>query len=190
MRLAQTNTEATPPTGQFDGGILTFLIQQVISTLGAILFGICVVLLISLISASVTKNTSGGNFADHVVEQPAFVLLNEPYYAGPVLCGFILGAIGRRFFRSRSALCVWIVPAVILLFHVLTWEGASSATGAAYWPDVWANYFGSDCGGSECLYEFFVTLPFFTSLAYTLGWVVANLWRGRRIVANPQTPQR
>jgi hypothetical protein len=40
---------------------------------------------------------------------------------------------------------------------MLTWRTGGFRP---YWKDVWNNYFGLDCGGSECAYEFFVTVPF------------------------------
>ena len=41
--------------------------------------------------AAVTKNTSGGNWADHIVDQPVLRAVGEPYFALPVVAGFFLG---------------------------------------------------------------------------------------------------
>jgi hypothetical protein len=156
-------------------GSPNFLINQIISTLGAIVVGVLGVLVVAFISAAFTKNTSGGNFIDHVAEQHAFIFVDQPYHAAPVLCGFTLGALSRRFPRSRGAAWVWIAPLIVLMWNLMTWEGAGPPTSSAHWAGVWANYFGAGCAGSECVYELFVTLPFYTSVAYTLGWLARGL---------------
>jgi hypothetical protein len=55
----------------------------------------------------------------------------------------------------------------VLSWNLLTWEGPPGSTRTAvYWVNVWSNHFGSDCDGSECMYEFFVgnTLLHFRSV--------------------------
>jgi hypothetical protein len=146
-----------------------FLLEQALSTAGAMLLAVIVVIAVAFLMAIVTKNNSGGDFGDHMVEQRVFVLFNEPYFVGAVLSGLILGALSRRWSQSCAAAWVWILPAVVLIWNVFTWKNGGSAP---YWSDVWNNYFSSHCNGSECLYEFFVTAPFLTSLAYTVGWIV------------------
>jgi hypothetical protein len=161
--------------------LLFFFAHQLMSTIGAIVLGVLFVLLIALLSASLTRNTSGGNFIDHITQQPASTLLNQPYYVAPVLCGLALGALSRYFVRPRWAAWVWVLPMIILLWNLLTWKGAGPPTTAVYWEDVWGNYFGSDCGGSECMYEVFVTVPFYTSVAYSLGAITVCLLRNRNV---------
>jgi hypothetical protein len=150
------------------------VVQQIMSTPGAMLMGVLIVLPLALPGARPTKNTSGGNFIDHMIEQRISILLDQPYYAAPVLCALVLGVLSRRFSRSCWAGCVWILPLAILVWNLLTWEGAGPPTTAVYWSDVRANYFGADCGSSECLYELLVTMPFYTAVAYTLGWAVTG----------------
>jgi hypothetical protein len=74
----------------------------------------------------------------------------------------------------------------VLSWNLLTWEGPPGSTRTAvYWVNVWSNYFGSDCDGSECMYEFFVgPIPFYTSVAYSLGPVAARLVRSRNHAEN------
>ena len=150
----------------------SFVLQQIISTVGAVLVGIIASLILAALTAAFTKNTSGGNFGDRMVDQPVFKGVGQPYYLMLVLAGFILGALSRRFFRTRGAAGVWVLPLCILLWNIFTWKTGGYGT---YWQGVWDNYFGSNCPGSECLYEFFVTVPFYTSIAYSLGWLVWGL---------------
>jgi hypothetical protein len=154
--------------------ISEFLIQLVLSTAGAIAAGVVCGLIPSIIVAAIVKNTSGGNFVDHVVDQRLFQLLcDNPYFLGPILAAFALGILGNRVWKTRSALWVWLLPTIILILKVLTWKSHTSRSNLA---DAWANYFGSDCGGSECLNEVFVTAPFYTSVAYTLGWIARHFF--------------
>lgn len=157
----------------------SFVVQLLIATLGSIVTAIILVVIVAILIAAVTPNSSGGNFADHLADGRVFFLVDEPYYIAPVLIAFCLGFLARRFFRNRTGGWVWVVPAFFLLAGILSWQNGGYRP---YWPDVWNNYFGSDCGSSECLYEFFVTAPFYTSVAYTFGWVgkgLLQVGRGR-----------
>jgi hypothetical protein len=154
--------------------LLGFVVHLAASTLGAAVIGFVTAIIPAVLIAAVTKNTSGGNWVDHLAEQRILDAAGEPYFLFPILSGFALGVLSCRYSRSSSAAWVWILPTVVLLWNVLTWQSGGFRP---YWPDVWNNYFGSDCGSSECVYELFVTAPFYTSLAYTLGWLVRRCWR-------------
>jgi hypothetical protein len=145
-----------------------FIIQLLASTAGAMVIGTIAGIIPAVLIAAVTKNTSGGNWADHIADQPILRAVGEPYFALPVVAGLFLGVMSGRFFRSSSAAWVWVVPTIILVWNLFSWQNGGYRP---YWPDVWNNYFGSNCGSSECLYELFVTAPFYTSVAYTLGWI-------------------
>ena len=160
-----------------DGAIPSFVVQLIGSTVGAILIGMVAVVIPAIVTAAVGRNTSGGNLADRIGEQPIFTLLNEPYFVAPVAAGFVLGMFSYRVFRSRSAAWVWAVPMAVLIYNVTTWRAGGFGP---YWQDVWNNYFGSQCESSGCFYEWLVTAPFYTSVAYTLGWISRNLIRRLR----------
>jgi hypothetical protein len=155
-----------------DATLPSFLIQQLVSTVGAMLVGLLAVIVPAVVIAATTRNTSGGNWADHIVDQGVLRAAEEPYFVFPILAAFVFGVLSHRYSLSLSALWVWVLPAAILLWNVFTWRNGGYRP---YWPDVWNNYFGSDCGSSECAYEFFVTAPFYTSLAYTLGWTTKRV---------------
>lgn len=160
-----------------------FLFQQLASTAGAMVVGIIAGIIPAVLSSAVTKNTSGGNWVDHVADQPILRAVGEPYFALPVVAGILLGIFSSRFFRSSSAAWVWVLPTIILVWNLFTWQNGGYRH---YWPDVWNNYFGSQCGSSECLYENFVTAPFYTSLAYTLGWIARrSMTAFKAILAKP-----
>jgi hypothetical protein len=151
--------------------------QLIIATTGAIFLGTIAGFIPAILFAAVTKNNSGGNFGDHVVDQRAFAILSDnPYFLGAILVAFVLGYTSHRFFKSSAATCVWILPSIILIWNVFTWKSYAPRSDLA---DAWANYFGKDCGGSECIYELFVTAPFYTSVAYSLGWLVKHVFLKR-----------
>jgi hypothetical protein len=146
----------------------SFIAQQFLATVGAMVVGTVGAIIPSVLIAAVTKNTSGGNWVDHMVDQHILRAAGEPYFIFPVLAAFMLGLLSHRYSQSTSASWVWVLPTVILIWNLLTWKNGGFRP---YWPDVWNNYFGSDCGSSECMYELFVTAPFYASLAYTFGWL-------------------
>ena len=160
-----------------DAAVPSFVLQLAVSTVGAVLTATLVVMLPAVLLTIITRNNSTGNFGDHLVAQPILILLNEPYFALPVAAAFSLGTLSHRFFRSSSlGAWIWIVPMIILLGSIATWKSDGTRP---YWRDVWNNYFSSQCGNSECAYEWLVTAPFYTSLAYATGWISRNLTRQR-----------
>jgi len=172
--MTTTKTESGWRYWITDSVFFDYIAELGIATIGAGILAIFVEIAAGVVTASLTRNTTGGDFMDHVLAQPSRLLIQQPYYVGIVLSGFVLGAFSYRFFRSRAAYWVWIIPAGILVWNIFTWEAAPSQP---YWPEVWNNYFGSDCGGSECVYEVFVTVPFYSSLAYALGSITTTLVR-------------
>ena len=153
-----------------DAALSSFIPQQFLATVGAMVVGNVAAIIPAVLIAAVTRNTSGGNWVDHIVDQniPILRAAGEPYFILPVLAAFIFGLLSRRYSRSTSAVWVWVLPTVILSWSLLTWKNGGFRP---YWPDVWDNHFGPDCGSSECMYELLVTAPFYTSLAYTFGWL-------------------
>lgn len=156
--------------------VSSFVIQQIISTAGAMLLGAIVTLILAALTAAFTKGNSSGNFVDQLAHQYISRGMDQPYYVAPVLVGFALGTLSRHFFRKAGTQWLWVLPLCILLWSIYTWRTGGYGT---YWQSVWDNYFGSDCEGSECAYEFFVTVPFYTSLAYSVGWLGRSLLTSR-----------
>ena|ERR1700690_1783484 len=154
-----------------------FLFQVLLSTGGAILLAVIAVSIPAILVAALTRNDSGGNFADHIATQHILALLAEPYFIAEILAGFTLGFLAHRFFRSSLGVWVWVVPTAVLCVGIATWKAGS---GRPYWHEVWNNYFSAQCGSSECAYEWLVTAPCYTSIAYAVGWIFwSSYWRKR-----------
>jgi len=153
--------------------VLSFVLQQAVSTVGALLLGVGAALILATLIAFFTR-TPDGNLVDKVVAEPLFKIgADNPYFAGPILMAFILGWVARRS-ESRSAAWMWVLPTVALVWNVMSWKSHSPLP---RWEDVRANFFTSNCGDSDCIYELLITAPFYTSVAYSLGWVVRGLGR-------------
>jgi len=173
-----TNTQMEPDSGHWacTGKIVGFVAQFAIATIGAMLLGVLVVLLPTLLFASLTRSPNE-TVRERVVTEPLLRWgADNPYFGGPILVAFILGWISRRYFKSRVAAWVWVPMTLALLWNITTWRSYSPLS---HWGDVRANFFTSDCGDSDCLYEMLVTGPFYTSVAYSLGWIGKTFTRRR-----------
>ena len=153
---------------------LEFVFQSIIATIGALVVGMICGAAPAIVAALVVKSSSAGSFEDRLVSLRIFrVLVDSPYFLGPIIVAFILGAFASRAWETNAGLWVWLLPTGILVWNLLTWKSYTSRTN---WVDAWANYFGSDCGDSECLYELLVTAPFYTSVAYSLGCIATHIF--------------
>ena len=101
--------------------------------------------------------------------------IDPPYSALPIFIAIACAFIFRRLTHRQPSVWVWVLPAIILAWNLFTWDRYPGQI--YYWKDAWNNYFGSECGSSECLYELAVTGPFCCSVAYS---IVAIFFRFRR----------
>ena len=165
--------------------ILEFVIQSIVATIGAFLLGAIGGVLPSIVVALLTKNPGPGNFVAHLVDQRVFrVLVDNPYFIGPIVVALVLGVLSNRVWKTNTGFWVWVFPTLILVWNVFSWKSYTTRSNLA---DAWANYFGSDCGGSECLYEVLVTAPFYTSVAYSLGCIAKHVLRPAQAAHTPNT---
>jgi hypothetical protein len=149
--------------GARGAAVLIFVLQQVVSTVGALLLGSVAALILATLIAFFTR-TPVDLFK---------IGADNPYFACPILMAFILGWVARRS-EIRGAAWMWVLPTFALVWNVVTWKSYSPLP---RWEDVRENFFTSNCGDSACIYELLITAPFYTSVAYSLGWVVRNLGR-------------
>jgi len=100
-------------------------------------------------------------------------------YIAIISCGFLSGWFLYTKVPAKTALFAWVLPAAFLTYSAVSWQ----MTMAKY-DSTWSTYFGTNCGGSECMYQFFLTAPFYTALAYSVGALTARLRR-----SDSSTPQ-
>ena len=134
--------------------LVVFLRHLVLATIGSVLLGYLPWLPLAVLNLIV--NTPN----------PLDPLVSGPYPVLPNVAGLVMGYLTNRRFRTKAAVFVWVPPLLCLTYSIATWK---SYGGHSYWADVWANFFGASCGDTECLYELLVTLPFYTSAAYSVG---------------------
>src|SRR5215467_178745 len=113
MSESQTSESAKPERWQ-DMALPAFFVHLTASTLGAPIVGFVATFLLAGLTAAFTKNTSGGNWADHVSDQLILKAADEPYFVFPVLSGLVLGGLSYRYSRSSSAAWVWVLPTIVL----------------------------------------------------------------------------
>ena len=74
-----------------------FGIQLLLSAPGAIVAGVICGLIPLVLGTAIIKNTSPGNFVDHVVDQRFIPNLGrQPLFSGAIVAAFALGIFGSR----------------------------------------------------------------------------------------------
>jgi hypothetical protein len=149
--------------------IFSFLVHSAAATAGSLFVGFVSGLLIALAISPFSAGT--GNIVDRAVDSWFFRhCVDNPYFMTSILSAVCLGFMSHRFSKSQAAVWVWLLPTAVLMFNLL--PSVLSSPSAA--KNAWINYFSRDCGGTECLGELLVTAPFYTSLAFTFGWLTRN----------------
>jgi len=103
---------------------------------------------------------------------------NGPYYALPVVLAALAGYFSYIRFKGNYRFWVWIVPTVYLATKIILWA-PSSVLGDYSWGTTLAHFF---VGTPPHYPEGNVTIPFYTSLSYTLGALLdaGNVFRFQR----------
>lgn len=100
---------------------------------------------------------------DRLAEDPGFGVVDIIALLGAYL-------VWRRITRhpesrlARGGPYAWTVPAALLALSFLT----TGLPGPPDWRDNLSQFFGTNCGNSDCLYEGFCTGPFYASVVYSL----------------------
>jgi hypothetical protein len=113
-------------------------------------------------------------------------ILGEPVFLLPIgaACCFAILVVRQVPHRMRLGRWVWVLPLIWFLFEILEWY-RFRYPGQLFWPDIWNNFFGTQCGGSECLYEWTVTSPLYCAASYSIAVALASTTRR----AHPSRPQ-
>lgn len=109
-----------------------------------------------------------------------YVLTETPYF--PVQIGFalVLGWLLGRSLGHRSMLWVWILPLVILCFAIVITPVEQTSVLAKQFSGQTrlSHFFGWGCRpAARCLNQLVITLPFYSSLAYSMGAVLGRKTR-------------
>jgi hypothetical protein len=121
-------------------------------------------------------------FYGHRYPQRTFssILTETPYFPVQVIFALILGWLLGRALRHQSIVWVWVLPCAILCYLVATatvlnpgWISVLARPGLG--ESRFSYYFGWGCQpAAHCLDQLLVTMPFYSSLAYSLGAVLGR----------------
>jgi hypothetical protein len=101
-----------------------------------------------------------------------------PYFPVQIIFALILGWLLGRALRHRSMVWVWVLPLGILCYSLVT-ARVLIPTSVLARPGViqsrFSYYFGWGCQpAAHCFDELLITMPFYSSLAYSVGAVLAR----------------
>lgn len=94
----------------------------------------------------------------------------DPFFLGALLGGAIMGYLVNRKVRDITAYLVWIIPLAWLVYGIRD----SAASYSQVWAHqsrsayIWDDFFGTHCGGSECLNKLLFTGPFLSAISYSI----------------------
>ena len=142
-----------------------------------------IVLWVIIVSAGILT-ASALNFMhlfgwQHVSSAYHWILNGTPYFPAHVALGLALGWLLARTLRDRTMLWVWVLPSVLMGYALaaiptLTPRFVLSGFQAGIGQSPWIHYFGRGCQlGNYCLDQNSFTRPFYASLAYSLGALIA-----------------
>lgn len=149
---------------------LLFL-HQFVSTLGIIVvappileFGLDV---LRLVSSSFQAREYG------------WILIETPYFPVQIILALTVGWLVSGYLRHRSMLWVWVIPFVILCGAVVAYPRIGQITLARFAEPSTASslshFFGWGCQPrNACLDQVLITLPFYSSAAYSIGAFLAR----------------
>ena len=105
------------------------------------------------------------------------IVSGSPYFPIQIIFAVILGWLLGRVLRHRSMVWIWVLPLAILCYSVATrvLNPASVFTGHGVGQSWFSHYFGLGCRPADhCLDQLVITMPFYSSLAYSLGVALAR----------------
>jgi hypothetical protein len=146
-----------------------FTTQTLIATVGAIIGGLAIVIIPSVVIPFLAGTLK------QQTDWPLLKIADAPYFILPILLAFVFGFWKRKRFRSSAAYFLWLIPDISLISTFLSLHTMPTYSELGRWQNAWKSLFAKSCGETDCYYQYFVTAPFYTSVAYTLGWIAG--WR-------------
>jgi len=109
-----------------------------------------------------------------------WTLTENPFYPVQIVVGVYFGwMLGRRL-QHRCMLWIWIIPLAILAYAFVAPPLVRPYASVLFRPEdsIQARlsfYFGWGCQPREhCIKQLFITMPFYASVAYSLGALLAR----------------
>lgn len=106
------------------------------------------------------------------------IVSERPYFPVQIIFALILGWLLGRALRHRSMLWVWALPLAILCYSLVTARvliPTSVFANPGVFQSRFSHYFGWGCRPADrCLDQLLITMPFYSSLAYSMGAALAR----------------
>lgn len=106
------------------------------------------------------------------------IVSEKPYFPVQIIFALILGWLFGRTLRNRSMVWVWVLPLAILGYSLVTARvliPTSVFASPGVFQSRFSHYFGSGCQpAAHCLDQLLITMPFYSSLAYSMGAALAR----------------
>jgi hypothetical protein len=104
----------------------------------------------------------------------------KPYFPVQIIFALLLGWLLGSALRHRSMVWVWVLPFAILCYSLITatvlipeWTSVLARPGVG--QSWFSHYFGRGCQpAAHCLDQLLITMPFYSSLAYSIGALLAR----------------
>jgi hypothetical protein len=90
-----------------------------------------------------------------------------PFFPLQIAAGFALGFFTSPHFKSRFVMFVWVVPLVIILLYLCSYEPASVFQNR--WFAVLSTLFGTSCRPPDCYDQVVVAAPLYAAAAFSFG---------------------
>jgi hypothetical protein len=157
------------PTNSLTKSVLPFGLHQFIGMYG-ISFAAPIVFCLGFKLASLFGHTFPRKTFYSIVSE-------SPYFPIQIIFAVILGWLLGRVLRHRSMVWVWVLPLAILCYSVASnvLNPTSVLTSPGVGQSWFSHYFGWGCRPADhCLDQLVITMPFYSSLAYSLGAALAR----------------
>jgi hypothetical protein len=115
----------------------------------------------------------------HSYQRTFYSIVSEkPYFPVQIIFGLVIGWLVGRALRHRSMVWVWVLPFAILCYSLITARvliPTSVFASPGVFESRFSHYFGWGCRpAAHCLDQLLITMPFYSSLAYSMGAALAR----------------
>ena len=98
-----------------------------------------------------------------------FSVARGPYYVFPLFLALVAGYVSHVRFKGNHRYWVWVLPALYLAINLILWK--SSVLVGNNWQAALNHFFA---GEPPYLPEQGITLPLYTSVAYSMGAILES----------------
>lgn len=103
------------------------------------------------------------------------IVSGSPYFPIQIIFAVILGWLLGRVLRERSMVWIWVLPLALLCYSMATRLLNPTSVFTGVGQSWFSHYFGWGCRPADhCLDQLAITMPFYSSLAYSLGAALAR----------------